>query len=102
MRAFFIEHPYLRIFLIVLVYMTILFTWGKVFRDVEWYLDTVNVWIAGILSLVGLAFSALLLYFRYSSKPATSGAGAGVSALGKTHGDDRYNLPSPADYSDRS
>ena len=66
MREFFKEHPYIRIYLIVIFYSGLLFGWGKIFRGNEWYLDHGGLWISVVASIVGVVLSALLLYFRYA------------------------------------
>lgn len=66
MRNFFKAHPYVRIYLIVLIYAGLLFGWGKLTKDTEWYLDNMSLWVSVGASVIGVALSVVLLYFRYS------------------------------------
>lgn len=66
MKNFFKSHPYIRIYLIVMIYAGLLFGWGKITRDLEWYLDGFSLWFSVGASVIGIGLSALLLYFRYS------------------------------------
>jgi len=67
MRQFFKNNPYIVIYIIVIIFATLIFGWGKFFTSngLEWYLDKVNMIIAGIVSLIGLALFSALWYFRY-------------------------------------
>lgn len=66
MRNFFKAHPYIRIYLIVLIYAGLLFGWGKITKDIEWYLDGFSLWFSIGASVIGIGLSAVLLFFRYS------------------------------------
>jgi formate hydrogenlyase subunit 3/multisubunit Na+/H+ antiporter MnhD subunit len=70
MRQFLKDNPYIVIYTIVIVFATLIFGWGKLFtgNGLEWYLDKVNMIIAGIVSILGLALFSALWYFRHSSE----------------------------------
>ncbi len=78
MKNFFKAHPYIKIYIIVIIYASLLFGWGKMTRDVEWYLDGFSLWFSVGASIIGIGLSGLLLFFRYSpentvpEKPATA------------------------------
>ncbi len=77
MKKLFKNNPYLRIYLIVLIYAGLLFGWGKMTRDVEWYLDTTSLYVSIIASVLGIGLSGLLIYFRYApEKTETPGQSA--------------------------
>ncbi len=71
MIQFYKKHPYIIIYSIVVIFSGLLFGWGKIFRDLEWYLDKVNMVIAALISLIGIALFIALWYFRYHNESST-------------------------------
>ncbi len=65
---FFKENPYILIFITVIGFASILFGWGKIFRDLEWYLDKTSLILSLIFSIIGLGLSGILLYYRNHSQ----------------------------------
>lgn len=68
MLTFFKKNPYILIYVIATLVAGLIFGWGKLFGNnggLEWYLDKVNMVIAGVLGFFGLILSMALLYFRY-------------------------------------
>lgn len=78
MNKLFKAHPYIRIYLIVLIYAGLLFGWGKITRDSEWYLDNVSLWFSVAASIIGVGLSGLLLYYRYSPENTVADEQASV------------------------
>jgi len=68
MRQFFKNNPYIIIYIIVSIFASLLFGWGKIFRGLEWYLDKGNMIIAILISILGIVLCSTLWYFRYHTE----------------------------------
>ena len=55
----------------MIAFASLIFGWGKLFGGnggLEWYLDKVNMVIAGVIAIIGVVLFSALMYFRKQSE----------------------------------